>query len=409
MRIERFDAVDASRGMREINTKYGDDVLIIANTRVDGKIQFVIAIDTEVRPPKLFTPESLVEDFSGASASPGKQADLPDEPAPPEPISLRDSQDLVALMNAGFGDIKSLLEELRQQQSKPLPQIARRVTGAADNAALRLMRLFAGNTLPLDLLQSWVGVTSACAEDAECVAAIRSWLNGKLRDAPPFARQPGVHFLVGAHGVGKTVNGLRLAARLSHGQTAPAALFVPYKLANEATLSSIRIMGQRAGVNSLPAPDFPALVTLINEHISRCSLVIELPANLHASELLRLQQRLPSAFFHLVIAADSQVNDLQYVTREGSLTFSSALITRIDYQSVHWPLIHTLIRNDVPVMLGSHSGSVEQPLVDMDKSSIIDDAIRGISDKLDSHGSQVLSAFRSMQTLPTHVSKAEMM
>jgi hypothetical protein len=122
-----------------------------------------------------------------------------------------------------------------------------------------------------------------------------------------------------------------------------------------------------------------------------------------------LQQRLPSAFFHLVIAADSQVNDLQYVTREGSLTFSSALITRIDYQSVHWPLIHTLIRHDVPVMLGSHSGSVEQPLVDMDKSSIIDDAIRGISDKLDSHGSQVLSAFRSLQTLPTHVSKAEMM
>ena len=66
MRIERFDAVDATRGMREINARYGDDALIIANSRIGGKSQFVIAIDTPDPQRPVFTAEALVREFGKA-------------------------------------------------------------------------------------------------------------------------------------------------------------------------------------------------------------------------------------------------------------------------------------------------------------------------------------------------------
>lgn len=406
MRIERFDALDASRGMREINARYGDDVLIIASSRVAGKIQFVIAIDTEQRSRRLFTPELLVRDFGGATAasaatmSKGEGETIPDAKPSPE---------LAALISAGFNELKVRLDEIKQQQSRPPRHVSGHRAGSGELPLQRLMRLMSGCTVPIDLLQTLSDVTSGCAQDIDCIAAVRSWLHTKLRDAPALEKLPNVHFLVGAHGVGKSVLGLRLAATLSGSGMQGNAVFVSYKPGHDGALSVAGAIGQDLDVNTLHASDFSALVSLINEHISSGSLIVELPANLHASEFLRLQQRLPSALFHLVIATDSHVNALQYVTRDKALKFTSALITRIDHQGVSWPTIHTLIENDVPLMWGSHGGSAAQSLVPLDKASIIDDVVRAMSDSTDSYGRVESVRFRPLVALSKNQSNAELM
>lgn len=404
MKIERFDADDSSRGMREISAKYGDNVLIIGSSRSAGKIQFVIAIDTALHSPKLISPESLVKDFNGSvdlAAKPIISPKIPDQSA---------SHDVAAVMKAGFDDIKVQLDELRHLQLKPVRRAVKGVPDEHEMPLIRLMRLFSGSTVPINLLQSLAVVTAGCHDERACIATIRLWLSEKLHDAPPLDAQNKVHFLVGGHGVGKTVNGIRLAATLRNSHKEHAARFVSYKLAHQNALPGIQIIGQRAGINTLHAQDFSELVTLINENIGQASLVIELPSNLHASELLRLQQRLPSALFHLVIATDSHANELHYVTRDGRLNFYSALITRLDYQSVQWPLLHALILNDVPLMLGSHSSNVGHTLVEIDKVSIIDDVVRVISDKLEkSDGSEERGVFKTLHTLSTNLTTAEMM
>jgi hypothetical protein len=406
MRIERFDAVDASRGMREINTRYGDDVLIIASLRVAGKIQFVIAIDTEQRPPRLFTPELLVKDFGGATAAPAAATPAGEDETVAD---AKPSPALAALISAGFNDLKAQLDELKQQQSRPPRHVSGHRAGAGELPLQRLVRLMSGCTVPIDLLQTLSGVISGCTQDIDCIAAIRSWLQAKLRDAPALEKLPNVHFLVGAHGVGKSVLGMRLAATLSGSGMLGKAVFVSYKPGHDGAQSVAGAIVQDLEVNTLHASDFSALVSLINEHISSGSLIVELPANLHTSELLRLQQRLPSALFHLVIATDSHVNALQYVTRDQALKFTSALITRIDHQGVSWPTIHTLIENDVPLMWGSHGGSAAQSLVPLDKTSIIDEVVRVMSDSIDGNGGVESVRFRPLVALSKNQSNAELM
>jgi|GEM_PF-1316262 len=379
MRIERFDAVDASRGIRDINAKYGDDVLIIARSRVAGKIQFVIAVDTEQRPPKRFTPESLVMDFGGANTA-------ATAPAPSENPADTDAHTLpalAALISAGFRDLKSQLDELRHPPARSPGHVSGQRVSVGELSLSRLVRLMSGSTVPIALLQTLSGVTAGCTHDIECITAIRAWLQTKLRETPALEKLPTVHFLVGAPGVGKTLQGMRLAATLNRTGEQGNAVFVSYKPAHEGALSSAAAIGQALEVHSLQAGDFPALVSLVNEHISTGSLVVELPANLHTSELLRLQQRLPSAAFHLVIATDRHVNAVDYVAAGKAVKFSSAMISGIDYQGVSWNTIHALIENDVPLMWGSHSSNVEQPLLLLEKSSIIDDVMRAMSDLVD--------------------------
>jgi hypothetical protein len=134
-----------------------------------------------------------------------------------------------------------------------------------------------------------------------------------------------------------------------------------------------------------------------------------LPGHLHASELLRLQQRLPSAQFHLVLAADSQANLAHYVTRDGALTFSDVLLTRLDSQQTYWPLIHALIHYDVPLTLGSYSGGIGQSLVLIDKFSILDEILRGMSDTMVEQDSRESMAFSSAGFRPANKIRADLM
>ena len=147
MRIERFDAVDATRGMREINARYGDDALIIANSRIGGKSQFVIAIDTPDPQRPVFTAEALVREFGKA---------VSDRSAPVQSDNLLESlalSDLGALMSAGFDELKKQIEQVHLQPMRDSDPFLSPRSSHGEASLRRLMRLLSGCAVPVDLLQ----------------------------------------------------------------------------------------------------------------------------------------------------------------------------------------------------------------------------------------------------------------
>ena len=376
MRIERFDAVDATRGMREINARYGDDALIISNSRNGGKNQFVIAIDTPDPHRPVFTAEALVREFGKA---------VSDRSAPIQTDNLLESlalSDLGALMSAGFDELKKQIEQVHLQPMRASDPLLSPRSSQGEASLRRLMRLLSGCALPVDLLQMLAEVTASCADDQACVTMVCSWLSAKLPEAQPLTELRGVHCLVGAPGVGKTTAGIRLAAKLGRDSAQPPALLVAYNLTRESDLSSLQAAGETAGVRVLQADDFSALVTLINEHISSASLVIELPGHLHASE---------------------------YVTQDGALKFSDVMLTKLDLQNTYWPLIQALIHYDVPLMLGSYSGGIGQSLVLIDKFSILDEVLRGMSGMMEKEDNRESITFSANGFRPANKTRAELM
>jgi flagellar biosynthesis GTPase FlhF len=316
MRIERFDAADASRGIREINAKYGDDVLIITNARVAGKNQFVIAIDTQ--------PKAAV---SATGTAPASQPTVTSAG-----VSAEDLQSLKAMMLSGFADMNAKLKQLQLLNQSEL------------------------QTQP---------------------TALGAWLRRNLREADALPEHPAVHVMVGGYGVGKTCAAARLASSLTKSGDR-AALLVGYRFHSDESRMTMQAIADNLTIRAHFINDLSSLLRLIDDQIEYSNIIIEVPSYLAFSELQRMQQRMPFALFHLVAARDSQADDLRRFLQEARLKFATALITRIDCSSIYLPLLQVLIENEIPLLLGSRNPGTQKQLININKQSIIDEVIQSM-------------------------------
>lgn len=352
MKIERFDAIDARTGMREINAKYGDDVLIISNSRLAGKNRFVIAVnDTPV-------PEA-------------------------EPVVVRgDSQDaealhaLTLLMTTRFESLQRDLMQVRRNQAS-LYLLTQGKNAAATASEHKLMRLLANSTVPVNLLHRLQKITARCTKDSEIIQAVRIFLTRQLPGSAVLPDTPTTHILIGTPGVGKTLSAIRMGATLNVSGN-KSTVVVGYKFSKDGARAQLQILGEKAGVRVDHANDSATLLSIINRHIGASSVIVDVPGNLPASELANLKQCLPSAMFHLVMAKDNSEHELQFFTTKSGLTLTSAIITRLDCKGAYWPLVHSLMEHKIPLLFGAHSADAYQPFVRLDKKMIIKEVIRSM-------------------------------
>jgi flagellar biosynthesis GTPase FlhF len=354
MRIERFDAIDARNGMREINAKYGDDVLIISNSRLAGKNRFVIAVNIASAPTPDADPVIVRGDSADAAA-----------------INA-----LTLLMTTRFESLQRDLEQVRLNQES-LFLLTQDENANAAASEHKVMKLLANSTLPVNLLLRLQKITARCTQDTEIIQAVRIFLRRQLPGSVVLADTPTTHILVGTAGVGKTLSAIRMGATLNSSIN-KSAVVVGYKLSQDGAQAQLQKLGEKAGVPVDYANDPAALLNIINRHIGTSSVIVDVPGNLPTSELANLKKCLPSAMFHLVMAKDNNQQELQFFTTTSGLTLSSAIITRLDCKGGYWPLIHSLMEHKIPLLFGAHSADACHPFVSLDKKMIIEQAIRSM-------------------------------
>lgn len=354
MKIERFDAIDARSGMREINAKYGDDVLIISNSRLAGKNRFVIAVNDTATP-------------------------MPDATAVKTKADRQDSaalKELQRLMDSRFESLKGDLMLVRRNQAS-LYHLTQGKNTAAAASEHKLLQLLANTTVPVNLLHRLQKITARCSKQSDIVQAVRIFLSRQLPETVMLADTPTTHILVGSHGVGKSLSAMRMGAMIN-AQADKSAVVVGYKSTKDGARAQLQILGEKAGVRIDFANDCETLLSIINRHMGASSVIVDVPGDLPASELYNLSQCLPLAEFHLVMAKDNNQHDLQFCKKEYGLTFSSAIITRMDCQGAYWPLIHSLMEHKIPLLFGGHSASVHQPFVSLDKKLLVKEAVHSM-------------------------------
>lgn len=356
MKIERFDAVDARSGMREINAKYGDDVLIISNSRLADKNRFVIAVNHT--PPK------------PAPKAASAKVEACDDNA---------LQALTLLMSSQFETLERDLKQLRRNQAS-LYLLTQGKNAASEASEQKLVQLLANSTVPVNLLSRMQKITARCANEVEIVQAIRIFLSRQLPGATELPDAPTAHILTGAPGVGKTLAAIKLCATIN-ARDGKSALVVGYKYSKHGARAQLQILGEEAGVHVDHASDSATLLSIINRYIGVSSVIIDVPGNFPASELEELRQCLPSALFHLVMAKDHHQHDSHYLTNEPAFKFASAIITRLDCNGSYWPLIHSLMEHKMPLLFGGHSASVSQPLLRLAPKMLIKEVIRSMKIK----------------------------
>lgn len=354
MKIERFDAIDARTGMREINAKYGDDVLIISNSRLAGKNRFVIAVNDTPAP----IPEAEPAVISGGSQD-------------TEALNA-----LAMLMTTRFESLQRDLAQVRRNQAS-LYHLTQGENANAAAAEHKVMKLLANSTLPVNLLHRLQKITARCTQDTEIIQAVRIFLTHQLPGSAVLADTPTTHILVGTPGAGKTLSAIRMGAALNNSRN-KSAVVVGYKLSQDGAQAQLQKLGEKAGVPVDYANDSATLLSIINRHIGASSVIVDVPGNLPASELVNLKKCLPSAMFHLVMAKDNNQQELHFFTTMSGLTLTSAIITRLDCKGEYWPLIHSLMEHKIPLLFGAHSADICQAFVSMDKKMIVKEVIRSM-------------------------------
>jgi len=366
MQIIKIDAPNSKIGMKEISETYGDNVLILSNSRVAGKSQIVIAADENSRPAAPLQAPRIA----------------PIESAPsPEAVFASTQSFLQGLSGSGesqlIKDLTALIKTEFEGVQKHLLEIKHSAQTRPDN---ELSALLDDSAIPASLMRKLLQETAGCQSAAQITDSLEQFLEANLPANARLTGRPEVHVLAGNHGSGKTLCAVRLAARINAECQHPA-IVVSYKAYKDGAWAQLQLLGAKTGVDVYRANDIGTLVTIANENIDHSSVIIELPSSNSMDEALLLNQELPFARFHMVVPCDSYGTALSRMLKTSQLRFSSVLITRLDCH-VYWPLISFLLEQKLPLLFGCASPDIAQPLIDIDKSILTDAVLLELRQRL---------------------------
>jgi len=367
MQIIKIAAPNSKIAMKEISEKYGENVLILSNSRVAGKNQIIIAADensrlpaARLRAPRIAHLESVPEPDTVFASNQATQVIS----GSGEPQLFKD---LTSLIKIEFEAVKkNLLAIMHSAQTRP------------DN---ELSALLDDSMIPASLMRKLVQETAGCQTATQIIDSLEQFLNTNLPSNARLTGRPEVHVLAGNHGSGKTLCAVRLAAKINADCQHPA-IVVSYKAYKDGAWAQLQLLGAKTGIDVYRANDIGTLVTIASENIDHSSVIIELPSSNSVDEALLLNQELPIARFHMVVACDSYGTATSNILKASQLRFSSVLVTRLDSRGVHWPLISFLLDQKLPLLFGCASPDVAQPLIEFNKSILTDAVLQDIRQRL---------------------------
>lgn len=378
MRIERLEAEDTKSGLRELAQRFGDDVLIIANTRQTGKNHFVFAVDDtpvasaglwlEDEPALTITPQASAARFVAAAEEPAANSGLAQATAPAlATAALAGVQELSLLMKTEFESLRRALRETHNSPSRDSAPEGFQLSEHLEEAAISAR-----------LMKKMQALTAHCTCTSDARQLLQEFLLENLPASTQLPPEPGVHFLVGQAGVGKTVNAFRLASHLQ--EQGRQALVVGYKPTRDGTWTQLQLLGAKRGIDVYQAAEWTMLLSIINEHMGHASLIVELPSTLDFTELQRLQNDLTFANFHLLVAKDTASTSSRGFRQGTGLSFASTWITRLDSPGACWPLVETLLETRTPLLFAGAGPLPASPLITLDKRMLAEEVLKEIAD-----------------------------
>lgn len=368
MELKRVLANDIRAAKEEAWSRFGKDVLILSNERVNGRVELIVATDMsggdadDALPP----PESGRTDKTAQTSGPGFSshfnhalsafdgtADVAARSEPAEQIlaererrhhaadSMR-AAELVAMIR---GELDQIRQEFRTAKSLMAWNRSADFTDAIRDVAAAMQDAnipFTLRTLLLDEIQSCETADAACSR-------IRSILDASLNRIAAPAPCAGVHVIAGPSGAGKSHMAGRLAGLQSATLKAEDIAIISYKDQRTGAWPQIQLIGCGTGVDVYRARNEAMLSELVANLSEKALLIVDTPGHKCLDHAAGIRAHLPTAGFHLSIPADASVAALRRLVDESQVQWQSLMITKADECVNAWPLLELLTRQKAAV------------------------------------------------------------
>lgn len=414
MKLQRILAKDSRSANEEAIAKYGRDVLIVSNSRVNGMTELIVAVDVQAEPtPAPQMPRSGGEPFE-AMLRQQSQAAAPVEPHPAA-VAETAAQGFMpahmALMQAAKRAAAQTLSPHEATQTataavsgaQPVEQEAASRWGGAEpsapggeitrDKAFALTEMIRSEIAQLrkemrmgQQLQAWaaqgpthrwnealteVGVPTALRallvsglsndyDDGQALSAIESQMSENLpRSARKSATAPwskGVHLLSGPCGSGKTSMAARLAQEAAQRLGVDRVTLVSWNDNRPGAWGQLQLWASRIGVTALRASDSATLELLIREH-GHGLLIID--SGLVQPQTIAAALQGVEAIHHLVMPADALPATLRRWFSSEAPSWADVLVTRLDESSQPWGLLQACCEHGLLPAMASHGAGLD--------------------------------------------------
>jgi flagellar biosynthesis GTPase FlhF len=370
MELKRILARDTRTATEKAIALYGKDVLIVANQRVGGQTELVLALDIEAEAARIESAaptgqfqnhvDTLLRPTAPAVAAPVLTAAQDDRER------LR-SQEIVALVREELADMR---REFRiSQQAMPWQDML-----SVTDAVKPLVQALNDSGAPVMLRTL---LADGLRDQSDLVKArqqMHKQLSHAIERAPAPAPQQGVHVLAGASGAGKSLMAARLAKQAALDLGCEQVALISYRDMRAGAWNQLQILGAQAGVETFRATDASTLGLLLAEMSHRRLILIDTPGVEMATHLKDILAVCPQAQLHAVLSADASETSLRRVLLQPGLAFASLMVSKMDESGAPWALLQFLCNEShIPALsVVSRSDRLNEPLMPISAQEFVD-------------------------------------
>lgn len=354
MRIERYTGRDTREAMAQVRAELGSDAYILANRRVNGRVELTAAVD--------------LEDVLAASEAPREEP-----AAPPRPVLAASGGELqLKALENELHRLRGILEtELGDRSWRDVAS----QPAAQSTARQRLLRLGLSRSLAGQLLER--APHDASVEQLWRLAM--AGLGRRLRPLAPTGKPSAITAVYGGTGVGKTSTIAKLAGRdvQRFGVDGVALVTVDsYRIGAQEQLASF---ADALGLPLIPARDARELISALDTFRGR-RIYVDTAGMSQRDGRLRGQWELvhracPDACHLLAIAASAQPAQSRSIAGAfGSRSLSGAIITKIDEAHSLGGVIDVLLGSGLAVHSVTEGQRVPDDIAPLDTPALLNRA-----------------------------------
>ena len=332
MKIEVIWARNQSAGMAAAVKSFGDKAVLFSCQEIGKKSRLLVGVDTkEVRETSKISSTNLRTRTVHTARQP---------------------EDYVQISNLIKEELAIFRKDLSKPKIKSNSDIAKVTADMEAQGASKNLSNFLTKSLP----------EAAISEDI--YLAIKGKLLEALPDSTDIDRHVKTHVLCGGYGSGKSTMAIKISLKLLTLCETPPVL-VNYKQTKNRSKGALQEISKNLGLPIFEVDDIETL-KMIEDHLTNDGiLIVDTNTSGIKEELTEIKTRLASVNFHLVSASDTYTAAQKFLIN--ATNWNSIMVSRLDLEYCHWPLIETLIESRIPISLGSISPDLNSDLVTIDK------------------------------------------
>jgi len=400
MELKRILAKDLRRATEKAVALYGQDVLFVSNSRANGMIEVIVAVDVNPEPWAEASTSGSGERFGevlhqsfkaldkGATASPADERSIKQDASQATHNDRNDEQNSDssnASQHREYIRGREIVDMVRDELSairkefKLAQRVATWQSESSANAAVRpLIAALAEASIPVSLRTLLVDHINSMTDLDEAKEALRLHLTKSLGEHWAKLPQRGVHAIAGPAGAGKTLMVARLARAAAERKGAESVAVISYSDQRAGAWSQIQMLCAQSGVDCLRANDPETLKTLLSELGQRRLVLIDTPGVQTAEKLQQIIECYPELSAHLIVPADASMTTVRRYLADMKINWASLMVSRMDEATQPWALLQMLCEKPVKLSAASHSPLATDGSQVLTANELVALAIRGL-------------------------------